>query len=63
MQEAAAAMAANADHTAAELMLDLSAARHVWLTKTSLLLLLKSGQMLLAHLLLEAGMVKRIKVS
>lgn len=56
-------MAANADHSAAELMLDLSAARQVWLSKTSLLLLLKSGQLVLAHLTLEAGTVKQIKVS
>ena len=63
LQEAAAAMAGSADKSAAELMLDLSAARHVGLSKTSLLLLLKSGQMVAAHLTIEAGMVKHIKVT
>lgn len=65
VQEAAPAMATagGVDGSGAHLMLDLSAARHAWLTKDALLLLLKSGQMLLAHLTIEAGMVKRIKVS
>lgn len=65
VQEAAPAMAtaAGVDGSAAELMLDLSAARHAWLAKDAVLLLLKSGQMVLAHLTIEAGMVKRIKVS
>ena len=63
MQEAAPFMAGSADQSAAHMMVDLSAARHVWLTKTSLLLLLKCGQMLLAQLTIEAGTVKHIKVS
>ena len=65
MQEAAPAMAmaAGVDSSAAELMLDLSAARHTWLAKNAVLLLLKSGQMLIAHLTIEAGMVNHIKVS
>lgn len=65
VQEAAPAMAtaAGVDGSAADLMLDLSAARHAWLAKDALLLLLKSGQMVLAHLTIEAGMVKCIKVS
>ncbi|KAL3131321.1 hypothetical protein ABBQ38_000610 [Trebouxia sp. C0009 RCD-2024] len=64
IQEAAPAMAtaAGVDGSAAELMLDLSAARHAWLAKDAVLLLLKSGQMVLAHLTIEAGMVKRIKI-
>ena len=56
------ATAAGSDASAAELMLDLSAARHTWLAKNAVLLLLKSGQMMVAHLSIEAGMVKRIKV-
>ncbi len=56
-------MAASADHSAADLMLDLSVAQHVWVSKSSVLLLLKSGQLVLAHLTIEAGMVKQIKVS
>lgn len=56
-------MARTADQSAAELGLDLSAAQHVWLTHTSLALLLKSGQMVLAHLTVEAGFVKQMKVS
>ncbi|KAL3135407.1 hypothetical protein ABBQ32_007589 [Trebouxia sp. C0010 RCD-2024] len=64
-EEAAPAMAtaAGVDGSAADLMLDLSAARHAWLAKDALLLLLKSGQMVLAHLTIEAGMVKCIKVT
>lgn len=65
VQECAAgmAMAATSDHSAAQLMLDLSAARHVCLSKSSVALLLKSGQLALAHLTLEAGMVKQMRVS
>ena len=62
MQEAAPAAAASADRAAAELNLDLSAARHVWLSKTTLALLLKSGQLVLTHLIMEAGNVKQMKV-
>ena len=57
------ATAAGVDASAADLMLDLSAARHTWLAKNAVLLLLKSGQMVMAHLTIEAGMVKHIKVS
>lgn len=57
------ATAAGVDISAADLNLDLSAARHTWLAKNAVLLLLKSGQMLIAHLTIEAGMVKHIKVS
>ncbi|KAL0047613.1 hypothetical protein WJX82_007762 [Trebouxia sp. C0006] len=60
--ESAPAMAATSDHSAAQLMLDLSAARHVWLSKSSVALLLKSGRLLLAHLTIEAGMVKQMRV-
>ena len=63
VQEFAPAMAATSDHSAAQLMLDLSAARHVWLSKSSVALLLKSGRLLLAHLTIEAGMVKQMRVS
>ena len=65
VQEAAPAMstAGGVNGSAAELMLDLSAARHAWLAKDALLLLLKTGHMVLAHLTMQAGMVKRIKVS
>ena len=65
VQECAAgmAMAATSDHSAAQLMLDLSAARHVCLSKSSVALLLKSGQLALAHLTVEAGMVKQMRVS
>lgn len=63
VQESAPAMAATSDHTAAGLMLDLSAARHVWLSKSSVALLLKSGRLVLAHLTIEAGMVKQMRVS
>lgn len=65
MQEAAPAMAvaAGVDISAADLMLDLSAARHTWLAKNAVLLLLKSGQMLIAHLTIEAGMIRQMKVS
>ena len=62
MQEAAPAAAASADRAAADLNLDLSAARHVWLSKTTLALLLKSGQLVLTHLIMEAGNVKQMKV-
>lgn len=63
VQESAPAMAATSDHSAAQLMLDLSAARHVWLSKSSVVLLLKSGRLLLAHLTIEAGVVKQMRVS
>ena len=56
-------MAVGADHSAAGMMADLSAARHVWLSKSSVALLLKGGRLLLAHLTVQAGMVKQIKVS
>jgi len=55
VQESAPVMAATSDHSAADLMLDLSAARHVWLSK--------SGRLVLAHLAIEAGMVKQMRVS
>lgn len=57
------ATAAGVDSSAAELMLDLSAARHSWLARNAVLLLLKSGQMVIAHLTIQAGMVTHIKVS
>lgn len=57
------ATAAGVDSSAAELMLDLSAARHTWLARNAVLLLLKSGQMVIAHLTIQAGMVTHIKVS
>lgn len=57
------ATAAGVDSSGADLMLDLSAARHTWLARNAVLLLLKSGQMVMAHLTIEAGMVKHIKVS
>ena len=63
VQESAPAMAATSDHSAAQLMLDVSAARHVWLSKSSVVLLLKSGRMLLAHLTIKAGVVKQMRVS
>jgi hypothetical protein len=63
VQESAPVMAATSDHSAADLMLDLSAARHVWLSKSSVALLLKSGRLVLAHLAIEAGMVKQMRVS
>ena len=63
VQESAPAMAATSDQGAAQLMLDLSAARHVWLSKSSVALLLKSGRLVLAHLTIEAGMVKHMRVS
>ena len=63
VQEAAPAMAVGADHSAAGMMADLSAARHVWLSRNLVALLLKGGRLLLAHLTVQAGMVKQIKVS
>lgn len=63
VQEAAPAMAVGADHSAAGMMVDLSAARHVWLSRSSVALLLKGGRLLLAHLTVQPGMVKQIKVS
>ena len=63
MQDAAPAMARNADHAAVDLDLDLSAAQHVWISQTTLALLLRSGQMVLVHLTVEAGFVRQMKVS
>ena len=63
MQDAAPAMARNADHAAVDLGLDLSAAQHVWISQTTLALLLRSGQMVLVHLTVEAGFVRQMKVS
>lgn len=56
-------MARTADQSAIEFELDLSAAQHVWVSQSTLALLLKSGQMVLVHLTVEAGFVRQMKVS
>ena len=63
MQDAAPAMARTADKSAVDLGLDLSAAQHVWISQHTVALLLKSGQMALVHLTVEAGFVRQMKVS
>lgn len=63
MQDAAPAMARTADKSAVDLGLDLSAAQHVWISQHTVALLLKTGQMALVHLTVEAGFVRQMKVS
>jgi len=66
VQECAAgmAMAATSDHCTAHAgQVDLSAARHVCLSKSSVALLLRSGWLVLVHLTIVAGMVKQMRVS
>lgn len=56
-------MARTAEQSAVDLGLNLSAAQHVWVSQTTLALLLRSGQMVLVHLTVEAGFVRQMKAS